>query len=298
MSLRIKQNLSLLLIAALAISQSACSKEKAAALKTAADGFRVEAEAALEETAELLASSITSRPRPRDAELEDIVRELRANEYTEQQLVIFLEEKLRSQDPAASASKNIEQELSELQAEYRLFASMFRSLPRGYLFTKNTVTRAERHAARLTYRMVKMAKSIDEHPIENLSARAELISKIIDARSLPDQTSRDRKLTAIANEVIDLRSSETSANDRIKTQLLKAAEAGKTVIELIRNFDKWSVADILNTVSDSLKTLDELDGGDHAKVKKLIAKYDEFVESQLRTDKVWSEALNNQTGNK
>lgn len=298
MSLRIKQNLSLLLIAALAISQSACSKEKAAALKTAADSFRVEAEAALEETAELLTSSFTSRPRPRDAELEDIARELRANEYTEQQLVIFLEEKLRSQDPAGSASKNIEQELSELQAEYRLFASMFRSLPRGYLFTKNTVTRAERHAARLTYRMVKMAKSIDENPIENLSARAELISKIIDARSLPDQTSRDRKLTAIANEVIDLRSSEVSSNNNLKIQLLKAAEAGKTVIELIRNFDKWSVADILNAVGDSLKTLDELDGGDHAKVKKLIAKYDEFVESQLRTDKVWSEALNNQTGNK
>lgn len=298
MSLRIKQNLSLLLIAALAISQSACSKEKAAALKTAADSFRVEAEAALEETAELLTSSITSRPRPRDAELEDIARELRANEYTEQQLVIFLEEKLRSQDPAASASKNIEQELSELQAEYRLFASMFRSLPRGYLFTKNTVTRAERHAARLTYRMVKMAKSIDENPIENLSARAELISKIIDARSLPDQTSRDRKLTAIANEVIDLRSSEISSNNNLKIQLLKAAEAGKTVIELIRNFDKWSVADILNAVGDSLKTLDELDSGDHAKLKKLIAKYDEFVESQLRTDQVWREALNYQTGNK
>lgn len=287
----LRQTLASVLMAAFLLSQAGCTKEKAVAIKTAADSFRVEAESALDQTGELLTSSIAIPPKPREAEIEEITSELRSNDYTENQLIIFLEERLRPQDPSINAGKEIERELDEIKSEYQLFSSMFRSLPRGYLFTKATVARAERHAIRLTYRMVKMAKSIDDHPIQNLAARAELAEKIIAARSIEDVTQRDSKLATAAQDLLDLRSSDTAANERVKKQLLKAATSGETVLELIRNYERWSVADISNAVGDSLKTIDEISGGGNAEIKKLIKKYEELVESKLNSDAVWRATL-------
>ena len=287
----IKQTIACIVLAAFLLPQFACTKEKAVAIKTAADSFRVEAESALDQTGNLLRLSIAIPPKPRDAEIEEITNELRSNDYTENQLIIFLEERLRPQDPASGAERTIERELDDLKSEYQLFSSMFRSLPRGYLFTKNTVIRAERHAIRLTYRMVKMAKSIDDHPIQNLSARSELAEKIIAARSIEDVNQRDRKLAAAAQDLLDLRSSEIAANDRVKKQLLKAAASGATVLDLIRNYERWSVADISNAMGDSLKILDEISGSGNAEIKKLIKKYQELVESKLSSDAVWRQAL-------
>lgn len=287
----IKQTIACIALATFLLPQFGCTKEKAVAIKTAADSFRIEAESALDQTGDLLRSSIAIPPKPRDAEIEEITNELRSNDYTENQLIIFLEERLRPQDPSNGAERTIERELDEIKSEYQLFSSMFRSLPRGYLFTKSSVSRAERHAIRLTYRMVKMAKSIDDHPVQHLATRAELAEKIITARSIEDVTQRDRKLAAAAQDLLDLRSSEIAANERVKKQLLKAAASGATILELIRNYEKWSVADISNAVGDSLKTLDEISGSGNAEIKKLIKKYEELVERKLNSDAVWRAAL-------
>jgi hypothetical protein len=271
----------------LLLTQSGCTKAKAEAVKTAAEQFRVEADKALEKASSLVKESISTPHQDKEAELRRLVLELEAKPSDVARLQPTIDGVMDRYQIARPANRTIDAEFGRMMNEYALFSSMFENLPRGHLFSKDAVAAAERHSIRLTLRFIKMADDIDLRPIKFQAQRNQMVVDLVQAKSLADATARTQAIQIIAQKAIDLREAEKVANEEAILQCLKAAEAGKTVTELIHNYSKMSVADMVNAVSESLNTINDVTGGNNVRVKTLIGKYTSFVDTKVKNDPIW-----------
>ena len=279
------KSVAVIILVSLTLLPIGCTKEKAEAVKTAAEHFRVQADKALEATSSLVKESVNTLPQEKEAELKALVRQLE-NQPTEQ-LQGTISGVMDRYKVTRAANRSIDAEFGNMMNEYAVFASMFDNLPRGHLFAKDAVASAERHAIRLTLRFVKMASEIDHRPVTFEARRNQLVVDLMAARLIPDQRDRSQAIQIVAQKAIDLRAAEAKANEDAILQCLRAAEAGKSSAELIRNYSKMSVADIVAAVSESLGVINDITGGANAKLKTLIGKYNSFVDSKVKTDPLW-----------
>ncbi|PYT00973.1 MAG: hypothetical protein DMF63_04730 [Acidobacteria bacterium] len=271
----------------ISLSQTGCTKEKAEAVKAAAQNFQVEADKALQRTSLLVKASITTTPQAKEAELRTLVIEIEQKERNPQKLRLTLDGVMDRYKTTRSAGRTIDGEFGKMMNEYAIFADMFENLPRGHLFSKHSVAAAERHGVRLTLRFVKMAEDIDIRPVKFEAQRNQLAVDLVGAKALTDVTQRTQAIQIVAQKALDLRAAERTANEEAILQCLKAAEAGKTATELISNYSRMSVADMVNAVSESLGALNQITGGDNVQIKTLLGKYNSFVDSKIKTDPLW-----------
>ena len=285
----------LLLISSSVAVNFGCTKEKAEAVKTAAEQFRVEADKALDITSSLVKGSVLTPPQDKEAELRKLVRELEAGS-TVAQVQSTITGATQRYKVSLPAARTIDTEFGKMLNEYVVFASMFENLPRGHLFSKDAVAKAERHAIRLTLRFIKMADEIDQRPITFDSQHNQLVVDLMAAKVITDLTQRTQAIQIVAQKVIDLREAEKLANEQAIIQYLRAAEAGKTIVDLIRNYSRMSVGDMVNIVSESLGVINAITGDSNPKLKALIGKYNGFVDSKVKSDPLWKEVWNTEVG--
>lgn len=285
------------LLAIFAITNSGCTKEKAEAIKSGAEQFSLEAKTALDKTRDLVKASISMPAEANEDEVRRIVRNFEhpagGVKRDDANVSQFALDVLGSGNESAAANQMIDQEFQNLEAEYELFASMFRSLPRGHFFAKDAVAKSERHSIRLTARFVKQADLLQRIPVQFTGRRTDLVIKLLVARDVGDPAARAQAETQVAQQLIQLREDERKAKDSAIIQCLKAAESGKTVTELIHNYSKFTVADMLDLIKDSLNILNSITGGTNQDVKGLVTRYNSFVANKIKTDSLWNDVLTN-----
>lgn len=293
---KITKATSFLLIMTFLLAQAGCTKEKAETLKGAAEQFNVEAQSALTVTADLLKESVAMPAQSGEEELKKMVKSLSKNGRNDAALQTFVELNLGKGNEADAAMGAIDNEFKSMAADYDLFASIFRSLPRGHWFSKDAVAKAERHSIRLTARFIKMADGLQKNPVQFSSRRTDLVVKLKEAQAIADPLEQNQAYMLAAQQILGLRAAERKANDNAIMQCLRAAETGKAVAELIDNFGKFTVADMLNVVKDGLDNLNAVTGGTNPDVKNLVTQYDAFVKNKIKTDDVWKDVLTNELG--
>lgn len=284
----------LILIFAMTLPTVGCTKEKAEAVKTAAEQFRLEANAAVSLAGDLIKKSVDMPTLTTDEELNEIVDDFNAKPNRNTVDVRkFIDGVLQEGSENRVVNQAIDAEYRKLTDENDIFASMFRSLPRGHLFAKDAVAKAERHAIRLTTRFVVMASMIQKNPLAGMNAadRTLLIVKLHGAQSIQDPVKKNQTLLLIGKDIILLRDKERKAKEAAIVQCYKAAESGKTITELIHNYGNFSVGDMLDMIKDSLAILNSITGGANADIKALQSRYESFVKNKIQTDPVWSDAL-------
>jgi hypothetical protein len=279
---------------------ASCTKEKAEAIKGGAEQFRVEATSALEKTRDIVKESVAVVQESKDDEVRRIVDQLEnpsnGEKRTNAQVIRFAQNVLSTGDESIGTTQKIDKEFETLVSEYDLFASMFRSLPRGHFFAKEAVAKAERHAIRLTARFIKIASELQTNPIQFTGRRGDLITKLILAGQIEDKTARTQAQTLLAQQLIQLREDEQKARDAAILQCLRAAEAGKAVTELIRNYKKFTIGDMLTLVNESLGLVNAITAGTNKDIKGLVTRYNAFVTNKIQTDELWRDVLNNDLG--
>lgn len=263
-----------------------CNREKAEALKVAAERFRIDAIAALDAIATLLTESVRMPRESPEAEIARLSRDLEgADTVNAEALSLLVEE----QQIGAAAVETVRKEMDRIGQSYYQFEAMFRSLPQGSLLGRDAVRRAERHAIRLTLEMVNFASTMKEHPVRFTGRRTILLERITEAKKIQDQERRRDRMAAVARDILALRHDEERAREEAILRCLRAAESGRLVANLIRDYDSLSVEELLVSLRTSMGFVAEISGGKGG-VPQLVEKY-KAIETAIREDPYWSAVL-------
>jgi hypothetical protein len=263
-----------------------CTKEKAEAIKVAAERFRMEAVLAIQKINALFLQSVSIPVESNEAEIKKIATELDMEQaFDANKLSTLIHEKDFSKSPQGK----INQEFESIAKRYYQFEAMFRSLPQGSLLAKDAGKRAERHAINLTIDLIHYAEFLKDYPVQFTGRRTLIVEKISEVKQIQNPEGRKGFLTMVAGDILQLRNDEESAKREAIVQCLKAAESGKLISDLIRNYSSMSIDDILASLRGTLGFFTEITGGDQGLVS-LLNRY-KSIESTIREDPYWSEML-------
>ncbi len=280
--------LCLLLMLGLVFSQASCTKEKSEALKVAAQTFSSDANDAVKKVRELFLADVSSPEESvsdQEAKVAADINSLGTGKLNAE----LLSEMVKGPTPANPASDAVNKQFELLGRAYGSFASMYESLPKGYLFAKDAVKNSEKYSINLTVQLVNIANGIKAHPFTFRGRRILLIDKINRARQITDQNQRDATLAPLIEQVVQLRLDEKKANDEAILLCLKAAESGKRISELIRDYDKLSLGDILSLTSDALGFVSQI-SNNNPDIEGLLKKYT-GIRDTIKNDPYWSPML-------
>ena len=272
-----------LLIALLALA--GCSKEKALALKTAAEAARTQAITALGSARDLIGRSIALPSETQEQRIKKAAADFAdPRELNSAALDLVMTEA----EVGDGARRVLTVEFSQLERKYLSFAAMFRSLPEGSYLSAEAVQKAEAHAIQLAAEFMKFAQNVGRLPGVFNGERTALIEAVNRAKKLTPPA-RDELLRSHAATALQLRQNERAAKAAAIVECLRAAEAFRTTAELIRGYSKLSAGDMLTSVREFLSLANDI-SGQQVDVSALLERYS-AVETSIRADPHWKPIL-------
>src|SRR3989344_4173863 len=151
----------------LALAQAGCTEKKAQALVVAAQTFASEAKGAVQNVRALYLADISSPDETFEKQSAQVAvaieKEILSGSSMNDEKFAELLKGTTLSNPALS---EINQEFDLLERAYSTFASMYESLPQGYLFSRQAVKNSEKHAINLTVQLINMAEEVEKHPLQ------------------------------------------------------------------------------------------------------------------------------------
>ncbi len=282
-------SISTIVLLVFAVTLSACTEKKAQALQLAAQNFSSEARDAVQTVRELFTADFSGTAETLEEQTTKVVANIEALKPSEQLKAELLSELIKGPTLANPARELINDEFNLLDRAYSGFASMYESLPRGYLFSRDAVKRSEKQAIKLTIQLINVADHVKKYPFKFHGRRVLLIEKIEQARKIGDKDSRKAIIRLLAEEVVRLRHDEMRANNEAILKCLRGAESGKRVSELIRDYEQLSLEDILAETGSALGFVSAISGG-NADVEALVKKYNN-IRDTIKSDPYWAPLL-------
>ncbi|MEJ2537779.1 MAG: hypothetical protein P8048_12155 [Calditrichia bacterium] len=264
-----------------------CNKEKAEAIKVAAVQFRMEAINALEKVRFLFEQSVSIPPENQYQKTDRIALDLNTSENIGPAELSFLITETNVNEPAL---QQISEEFKTLESQYYQFESMFQSLPEGSFFAKSAVKKSEKFAIQLTMQFINIAKFLQNYDPQFTGNRIILLEKINKYKKISDDSLRYSYLRTAAQELIQLRTEENTARDEAVRQCYRAVEAGKLISDMIRDYSKMSVQDLLITTRNTLDYISSItpEWKDVSTIKNRL----DSVEKTIQNDPYWKTLLN------
>src|SRR5262245_7506620 len=182
----VRRTISTFLLAVFALSQLNCTKEKAEAIKTGAEQFRVEAKAAIAQIRSLEKQDRVVIFTSSDQEAKSLANNFQ--NVTQQGIPKFVDDNLARNQRLVPPATEFEKHLSQIEEAYDVFGSMFRSLPRGNFLAKNAVKKSKVFAIKLTLEMVNLSKLLGEAPFRFSGRRQNLMDQFLAAQKITDPT--------------------------------------------------------------------------------------------------------------
>jgi hypothetical protein len=267
---------------------SSCTKEKAEALQLAAEQFRVDAVSAIDQINYLFLQDI-SIAQPSDEEQKETVVQILQKKDKKYLTNDVLNKIAKRADRGKSAATVTNAQLDTLKAQYYQFENMFSSLVKGSYFAKDAVNKAEKHAVNLTLQLINFARILQNGDFTFSASRAAILTKMHKAVDEPNEALQQEYFNNLATEFIQLLKDEKAAKENAIRQCYKAAESGNITLELIRNYDNLTVADIMNTIKGSLKFAAEITNGNQS-IVDLTTKFD-GVEKMIKENPDYQDLL-------
>lgn len=262
-----------------------CTEEKAKAVKISAYQFNSEAQIALSIVENILKENMAMPPLGAEKIAQDL-EETRSNfDYK------ILSEILSESNIGTSQKEQIKNAISEVKSQYALFSSLFRSLDKGHALTTDVVKKTEKHCMNLSLQLIVLADYLSKGKLETKfnSERILLFENIKQSLSINEPGIRKEHLKIAAKNIVQLRVRETEAKERAILQLLKAAEIGKSTANLIHDYDKLSINDVLTLVEETLNLASSI-SEQNKNITILLEKY-KGIENTIRHDEYWSPLL-------
>lgn len=270
---------------------SGCTKEKAEAIKIAAENFRIDAVLAIDKINELFDQNI-SVAKFSEKKIEIIISDLENLGSSDTAINSeILDEWFKEEHIAVVSSAMHKDEFNKIKKRFTTFEAMFTNLEKGNYFAKDAVKKAEKYAINLSLDLIHYSKILKDTPFKNMSERVLIIERIEEARLEENEKFQKVLRENVARDIIALGIRETKLKEEAIRQCLLAADRGKIVAELIKDYDTLNVEDILNIVKTSLNYGIDITGNKN--INDLLTKF-EGVESEIRNDAYWKVIIDQQ----
>ncbi|HEY6897274.1 MAG TPA: hypothetical protein VI279_08425 [Rhodocyclaceae bacterium] len=273
----------LLFLAALALL-SGCTEEKAKALQAAAVSFKNEADLACDMASKSITASVAMPPRTRD-EIAKSLERTKKFESPELQAIYS--------DAAISVGgmKSAQDALSKACNAHRKLAAMYDDLPRAYLLSTDDVKKAQRLVVNVTARFAKLAYAFNQDPDNGKDnvARSKILKARQNAMVIKDPKQREPILEGIADDILANQKNEEQNRTNLLAQFAKAVELGEKLAHASTNYDKMTLADLL----ELLKEFSSLYGNVTGRVEVAKNALDRITkaEDRIKKDQVLSPLL-------
>lgn len=279
-----KRAVKIFLLSFLLLFLYGCNKQKAEAIKVAAEKFRNEAILGIDQLNTLFLRNISLVLNETEL-VETILNDLKSLDDPSQinaELLDFWSDEVTI---GTAATESTNQKFEELKAQYYQFEAIFSSIEKGNALNAKSVKQAEKYVIKLTVQLINFANIINENTFRYTAKRVLIIEKMKTAKSEQNQELQEELLKNVAKEFVELRAEEDKAKETAIKQCLKAADSGKMLAELIRNYDKLSVNDIMVSVRNAMNYAAQISGGNE-KVTNLLEKFN-TVENSIQQDPYW-----------
>jgi hypothetical protein len=273
-----KKSIKVLVVFISIIVLSSCTKEKAEAVQLAAEQFRIDAILAIDEINYIFLQDVSIAKMTEEQQIEELIEVLNLAGKNDLNSAL-INDFAGSFNPGSKANAITNDAFEELKKQYYQFERMFTSLDKGSYFAKDAVAEAEKHAVNLTLQLINYAEIL-QGDFRFTSSRAALITKMQNAKDEPNEALQQELYKNISIEFIQLLKEEKQTQERAIRQCYIAAESGKVVTELIRDYDKMNVSDIMNTIKGTMNFALEVSNGNQT-IADLSTKF-EGVEKTIR----------------
>ena len=165
--------------------------------------------------------------------------------------------------------------LKKLRQQYAAFEDTFASLERGSLFAASDVKKMIPILDKLIAQLAAFAQSIKLVQAEFISERAQIAAEIRQVRDTqPFTEASEHRLRDLHRRLKEINAAENQITRETYGQVLKAAETGVRLRQLLIDYDRLSVDDINDGLSQAFKLAAGIPGLD---IPKLQAKTDELM---------------------
>lgn len=273
------------------LTLSACSKEKAEAIKIAAENFRSDAVLAIDKVNKLFDQNI-SVAKFSEQKIEKIVSDLEGLGSSETAINSEILDEWFKEEHIGDVSNAIhKEEFNKIKKRFTAFEAMFTNLEKGHYFAKDAVKKAEKYAINLSLDLIHYSKTLESNSFRNMSERVLIIERIEEARFEENDEFQKTLRENVARDIIALEIRETQLKEDAIRQCLMAADRGKIVAELIKDYDKLNIGDILKIVKNSMNYGIDITG--NKKLNDLMKKF-EGVETEIKDDPYWKVLIDKQ----
>lgn len=283
-----KKTVAMLLVASTLLPASGCSEAKAKAIALAAEEFGRSAEDALNSIDVLLVRSVAM---PMEAEAEKV--EKAANDLaglSDSDVNSKALDALMTEDEIGSTARStLSSEFTTMRDRYAEIRTVFRSLPMGSRIAAKSVASSEKLLMRLTADIYKVGANLAKQPVQFSGERSRLILQIQNDKKLTDKSARESRLRSDAHELFALRKDELAARTEAVRRCYRAAEAGRALADMVRNYGTVDAQTILDMTKESIKLSSDL--GFRSEGLSSLSKRIDGAEAAVRADPYWKAVL-------
>jgi hypothetical protein len=240
---------------------SACTQERALALKAGAEAFSAKATAAIDA---VVALGIRANLGKAESE-EVLIRRAREGLFAAQRTApdkmdsaigeAFVWIKEREQLRRSSYG-----DYDKLKMAYQEFVAAYTRLPEGSLFAAKEVACSAALGARLVGYMAAAGKALADSPVPLISETLESNAALKKAVAESLTSRNEQPFDAVVRSHVALLKEQQRVNAEAVDKLADAAEAGLVVLEMIDQYDTVSLTDLMHGLGQVLVVRDRLSG--------------------------------------
>jgi hypothetical protein len=246
-----------------------CTKEKALALKAAAEAFRDRAVAAIDNYETLMVNGAFGPQQSDTEQLQQVQAELKATAGGGKVTSKQVSDALNGTDVRERQLDSVRTSLTEVRLAYVAYAASLARLPEGSLLAGDAVTCAAGLGARLTQRMAVFAEATQRAPVRYQYRFGKAVGDVNRALTAKND---DDVLKAVG-ELIETRKAEKRDNATATAMFADAVEVGTRTASLARSYGELSVEDLLSGLNQILEIRTSTFGVDSTKAMDRLSAY-------------------------
>ena len=243
------------LTACTSVTLSGCSSEKAEALLTATEAFRVEANKAISAYEELLLAAL-EKPTLSELEAIDSIITAANDSSSRGKELEFDVLTIELQDPFADAKMEIQSLVTRQKALYNAFSNSLTNLPLGSFFAAEEVACSAIIARKLVINISNYQEAIGNRQVDLVVPEEDAVIAIENAIESGTQI----ELREAARNVYEVFKRKNTLNQAVISQATIAASTRLKVIEVAENYDDFSLSDILTLTREAFTIAGTLEG--------------------------------------
>jgi hypothetical protein len=285
-----------LLLLALAVVLSSCSPERRAILRLTAIGFRDQATIAIEAVRTIY--QLRNPARSQEESRSIIVNRILQDKLDFRDVRRVDQIITANQENAGQTNSDLEEAFNDLLLQYEEAAAMLNSVEQVGLIGGDAIVQAAKPARSLTIKMMLLAKRISQNPPSPLDPSRVVISRRLrDLRRRYDSgaasNAERREIQAQVSQQIDEWLRVDAEERRLlcdaTTRLLRAAETGQKLSELVDQYKKLSFEEVVATITRTLGTASSLTGRDFSPVITRLQNLDSAIKNDTTLNSIANE---------